>query len=1070
MSDLILTSVSTDINDSGKIKLPDGARIRVTAALNPDNTSGWLSTGSSIIKSDNNTESWDGKTIGILSGTVPSTIRYFVEDYPLGAGDDAKSELILKFNIAIGSGSDSIVKLVIMKKDKVTVEFVDSRTDGKTYSDLSIYSGTTIPKDVVETQSGFVGWYTDPEFTNPFNHDIPVTKDITLYARYMFTVNFDYMDGTSTRLYLPQEAGAVRITSEMLPVKSREGYDFGGWYKDSNFILKWDSSNDSVSKDTILYAKWVGWDVKIEFYYTGPSGEPVKLTNGSDSEYVMATIAGKDIYPSVKVGSDFSIFVPKADRTTSDATVLVLKQAQDLVLSKASGEQKFIRWQAFSDNDPINGKATPIHPETVMTPSMVGYVGDKPVIKLFALTSNIAIKIRMVSTPNATSDLNMVFNEHYVFPDPQDFRKVGNTWVDANGIVYNEYTEGGVKYYKTEGSKVRFYSDGKGSYYCYDENVLTPFTETITWTTTETIDDEQVDVEHSETVTHYRDSYGNVWKEANNGYELVRSTVYSVDGNIEFTIESVNGQTIVWDDVNYPNGYYYKDRFGNHYERTSAGTPSVDDTYQCLSGYSNRYYSFTYVLGDAVNPGYRLVSWHGIYIPDPLYPRPGSERSIRAFVDADNYVTKVIIEATNTDGELIISEFTNIHYDPGDTAHNYKIDNPATNYTVYYQAIWQRLNYTVNVESTDNGTVDAFLIRDGKRSHILFPFTEAHYGDTIELSYTPYGNYEFNRWVTTGECLIGDEAKASTTMLVTGNCSVSAEDIGERIVRLVMIFDDNKITPSELAKTDVLMLNTETGEYHQLPLMSGMGVPTPKVYRNYVPFGIYEVCLRYHADSTPAYQEYKLLGTAIVNSKAVSEFTYYIISASIVDSLTITGATTSIVYESDVAPGSIIKYTKYAGALDTMIFRQAEERIINNPEGELPTIDVVISPGYSYVVFEGFPDTVDGEEVFVMNEEYNYHEWTTSDVQGLDNPGADSRTEKFHLNWTKYDKPAYIIAQTKSVLFTVNYKIMDGNVEKYSGSMQMGIGDTFLPAVGADMARKQIPYSSGGWYFDLGMT
>ncbi|MDR0950618.1 MAG: InlB B-repeat-containing protein, partial [Candidatus Ancillula sp.] len=38
---------------------------------------------------------------------------------------------------------------------------------------------------------------------------------------------------------------------------TREGYTFGGWFKDSGFSQAWDFANDTVSGNVILYAKWI---------------------------------------------------------------------------------------------------------------------------------------------------------------------------------------------------------------------------------------------------------------------------------------------------------------------------------------------------------------------------------------------------------------------------------------------------------------------------------------------------------------------------------------------------------------------------------------------------------------------------------------------------------------------------------------------------------------------------------------------------------------------------------------------------------------------------------------------
>ena len=45
------------------------------------------------------------------------------------------------------------------------------------------------------------------------------------------------------------------VTEPTAPEKN--GYTFGGWYKDSEFTEKWDFDSDVVTKNTIIYGKWI---------------------------------------------------------------------------------------------------------------------------------------------------------------------------------------------------------------------------------------------------------------------------------------------------------------------------------------------------------------------------------------------------------------------------------------------------------------------------------------------------------------------------------------------------------------------------------------------------------------------------------------------------------------------------------------------------------------------------------------------------------------------------------------------------------------------------------------------
>lgn len=67
------------------------------------------------------------------------------------------------------------------------------------------------------------------------------------------TVIFESNGGSSV-----EDFTKVSIGSKILPPKppTKQGFDFVGWYKDSECNYKWDFENDKVEENTKLYAKW----------------------------------------------------------------------------------------------------------------------------------------------------------------------------------------------------------------------------------------------------------------------------------------------------------------------------------------------------------------------------------------------------------------------------------------------------------------------------------------------------------------------------------------------------------------------------------------------------------------------------------------------------------------------------------------------------------------------------------------------------------------------------------------------------------------------------------------------
>ena len=970
MPELVLTEVDGDF--------PEGSFVTISAIANQDNTTGWMI--SNVIKV-NGTNSNLNESLGVLSGASVANIRYYVE-----YTGEAPSGVELKFVLKTEGKKDqeSNITLVIQDKAKVSVTFKNLQGEA-TQKTEDYYYGTKLSKtQCPDAGTGFVGWYLDSAYTSPYNHEAPLTKNLTLYARFMYTVVFDNMDGSSSKLYLSQTANGVRIGNDLMPKPTKEGYEFGGWFTEKEFIYRWEPNSDPVTGDMTLYAKWTGVAVKVNFWYQkeDPTTHQMNwvrlVTDTTYDDYVMKVVkevvgdevVNSPVYPSVRIGSSFDVNDPVQKQN-------ILTYAQYLVEQEV-GDTNFIRWQAYAKNDVDKGSRFGVYHDTVLENWMVDLItietkSGMPVINLYAITSTIAIKVIMDKS-EWDQQANKVNTDSAIVSPPSTF------FVYPTGIGTS--------------SDVEYISDGMGNYYRIDKNVLTSFHEKIYHTEVIIVDGEEVEITIEEDVVRYQDRFFNVWSLDSNTYTLVRSIVYT-EGDVKHEVDAKD---------TYPGGCYYKDKYGNDYDLVGLSKPSnpSSDVYKCKTGSSEKYYEFTYTLNDATLSGYKLVSWHNTKITstEALHPRPGSERTLKVFFTVDEndnvIVVKTVLEATDAKGNVVVIVLNDV---PGQ-----KLNDPTHNYQVTYNAEWTPLDYMVKVSSSSNGVVEAFIIgADGERRYIDGESVIAHYGDLIELSYTPNSlHYQFSKWVLSGEYEIEAMNSSSTTLMVLGNCSISVSDIGDRAIRLNMIFDDDQITPEELDKTKVFLHEKDGDhEYFEMEFDSSITGLGYKVFKNYVPLGNYEVCVRYGTSSD--YDEYKMLGDISVTLDGTSTFTYYIISAKIVDEMTITdkdGKETT--YHSNYDSKSLLKLTRYVGAQDTLIFGQSQDLIINNPDGKLPAVEITFAAGYDYLTFEGFPDIVGDKEVVIINEKYNYH-------KGKTDTGADYVTLTFHLNWTKYDKPADII-------------------------------------------------------------
>ena len=98
-------------------------------------------------------------------------------------------------------------------------------------------------------------------------------EDLTVNAEMKHVVKFDSNGGSAVEPVTVINGGLLEKPAD--PTKS--GYTFKGWYRDAALTEPWDFANDTVTKDTILYAKWEPKDTptptRYEVKYDANGGE-----------------------------------------------------------------------------------------------------------------------------------------------------------------------------------------------------------------------------------------------------------------------------------------------------------------------------------------------------------------------------------------------------------------------------------------------------------------------------------------------------------------------------------------------------------------------------------------------------------------------------------------------------------------------------------------------------------------------------------------------------------------------------------------------------------------------------
>ncbi len=182
---------------------------------------------------------------GVKVNSEPvSDVSYMVEGL---AQDTQHVFAVTALNALKESAKSDSITVSTNKADRYVV-FKDY--DGTILNNQIVLSGEAAIEPSAPTRPGhtFIGW--DKDTT-------AVYEDTEFTAKYQintYTVTLDYLyDRTET-------VKAVYQTGLGNPALiDRPDYTLEGWYRDKNFVQKWDFDQDVVENNITLYAKWVTW-------------------------------------------------------------------------------------------------------------------------------------------------------------------------------------------------------------------------------------------------------------------------------------------------------------------------------------------------------------------------------------------------------------------------------------------------------------------------------------------------------------------------------------------------------------------------------------------------------------------------------------------------------------------------------------------------------------------------------------------------------------------------------------------------------------------------------------------
>ena len=182
-------------------------------------------------------------------------INRSLEGIKLKAGEE--KEITLKLDIEKTDEARSYLQKVTAKGE--VYQNVVYILGGKEYRKEKVLDGEKIEEPKI-VQENFKGWYTDKKYTNKYNFNNDVTKDIILYGKVE----------ESTKKYIVQYINERKIIKEEeleegsiinAPEVTKEGYTFKGWYEGEE---KYDVY-EPITRNLILESKYEINKYKVRF-------------------------------------------------------------------------------------------------------------------------------------------------------------------------------------------------------------------------------------------------------------------------------------------------------------------------------------------------------------------------------------------------------------------------------------------------------------------------------------------------------------------------------------------------------------------------------------------------------------------------------------------------------------------------------------------------------------------------------------------------------------------------------------------------------------------------------------
>ncbi len=209
-------------------------------------------------------------------------------------------------SIAKGStGNKTLYAKWAAKEYTITYNLNGGKNNSNNPATYKITTATITLKNPTRTGYTFKGWYSDSGYkTKVTSIAKGSTGNKTLYAKWgkkKYTITYNLNGGKNNS----SNPTTYTVTTATITLKNptKQGYEFGGWYRDSEFTNKVLEITKGSAGNINLYAKWNTIQYTIEFYANDDHavGTMNPITCVSDEQVVLPN---NSFTASVEIGTD----------------------------------------------------------------------------------------------------------------------------------------------------------------------------------------------------------------------------------------------------------------------------------------------------------------------------------------------------------------------------------------------------------------------------------------------------------------------------------------------------------------------------------------------------------------------------------------------------------------------------------------------------------------------------------------------------------------------------------------------------------------------------------------------